>query len=286
MIYSYREQEVGAYFAVSSDYLREKEQLADIKNLISIHWNRCKVPIPLTVDGVAIQLQPGDLTTTTYAQHVVLPRSEAELTTFTFNREFYCINDHDHEVSCNGIIFFGTQKSPIVSVSEEEKRKFDMLFEVFTDEFSTRDNTQGEMLRILLKRLIIKTTRLAKLQLIEEPLPDSQIDTIRKFNLLVDKYFKEKRQVSEYAEMLFKSPKTLSNLFAKYNHKTPLQIIHERLILEAKRLLIYTDKSAKEIAHELGFEDTGVFHKLFKKVTASTPQQFKVIQKGELTVTD
>ena len=81
--------------------------------------------------------------------------------------------------------------------------------------------------------------------------------------------------MNEYAEMLFKSPKTLSNLFAKYNYKTPLQIIHERIALEGKRQLLYTDKTAKEIAHDLGFEDAGSFHKLFKKVIGQTPNDFK-----------
>lgn len=280
MIYSYKEQSVGAYFAVSTDYLKEKDQLADYKNLISIHWNRSQAPIPILIDGVLLSLAPEQLTTTTFAQHLVMPDSDAELVTFTFNREFYCINDHDHEVSCNGIIFFGTLKSPVVSLSEEEVKKFDMLFYVFSDEFYTRDQTQGEMLRILLKRLIIKTTRLAKKQLVHEPISDNQIDIVRKYNLLVDQHFKEKRQVADYAELLFKSPKTLSNLFAKYNQKTPLQIIRERLVLEAKRQLIYTDKSVKEIAFDLGFDETGAFHKLFKKVTDTTPQQFKASQKA------
>lgn len=279
MIYSYKEKEVGAYFAISTDYSREKPQLDDFKNLICIHWNRGEIDIPIIVDGVDMILQPQELTTTTFAQGVTFPKKESQLTTFTFNREFYCINDHDHEVSCNGIIFFGTEKSPIVSINKEEKKKFEMLFDVFLEECTTRDNIQGEMLRILLKRLIIKTTRLAKAQLINSEIPDSQVDTIRKFNVLVDMHFKEKRQVADYADLLFKSPKTLSNLFAKYNQKTPLQIIHERLILEAKRQLIYTDKSVKEIAHELGFSDSGVFHKLFKKITNSTPQQFKSLQK-------
>jgi len=94
-------------------------------------------------------------------------------------------------------------------------------------------------------------------------------------------HFKEKRQVNDYAELLFKSPKTLSNLFAKYNQKTPLQIIHERVVLEAKRLLLYTDKTAKEIAYDLGFEEIASFHKLFKKVTGYTPQKFKIEMKSE-----
>jgi len=131
------------------------------------------------------------------------------------------------------------------------------------------------MLVMLLKRLIIKTTRLAKEQLLPSVLKESQIDLVRKFNVLVDRNFKSKKTVGEYADLLFKSPKTLSNLFAKYNQKTPLQFIHERTVLEAKRLLMHTDKTFREIAFDLGFEDVGTFHKLFKKTTQKTPQHFK-----------
>ena len=80
---------------------------------------------------------------------------------------------------------------------------------------------------------------------------ESQIDLVRKFNVLVDRNFKSKKTVGEYADLLFKSPKTLSNLFAKHNQKTPLQIIHERTVLKAKRLFMHTDKSFKEIAFDL-----------------------------------
>ena len=93
---------------------------------------------------------------------------------------------------------------------------------------------------------------------------------IRKYNFLVESHYKKEHQVSFYARELCKSPKTLSNLFALYNHKSPLQIIQERLVQEAKRLFFYTDKSAKEIAYELGFEDAGHFSKFFKRVSGQS----------------
>ncbi|MGY0041525.1 helix-turn-helix domain-containing protein [Pedobacter sp. NJ-S-72] len=78
-----------------------------------------------------------------------------------------------------------------------------------------------------------------------------------------------------YAELLNRSPKTLSNLFAIYNHKSPLAVIQERIVLEAKRLLIYTDKSAKEIAYDLGFDDAAYFSNFFKKHNAFSPSDFR-----------
>jgi AraC-like DNA-binding protein len=97
------------------------------------------------------------------------------------------------------------------------------------------------------------------------------------YNFLVEQNFRRQHQVKFYAGQLNRSPKTLSNLFALYNHKSPLMIIQERIIQEAKRLLIYTDKTAKEIAYYLGFEDAGHFGKFFKKRTGQTPSEFKSI---------
>ena len=68
---------------------------------------------------------------------------------------------------------------------------------------------------MLLKRLIIICTTLAKEQYILKKLQYDQVKIIRKFNVLVDSHYKTKRKVSDYAELLFKSPKTLSNLFAQ-----------------------------------------------------------------------
>ncbi len=275
MIYTYKGQKLNSLFVLSTHFQQERESLNE-QRLIHIIWNRTKEPVTFLKDDLPLTLETNQITTSTFLQKLKFEKKSVPLTAFSFNREFYCIQDHDQEVSCNGIIFFGTQTPPIISLDQNEVKKFDVLLDVFIDEFTTRDNIQGEMLVMLLKRLIIKATRLAKEQLIPSELKESQIDTIRKFNVLVDLHFKSKKQVSDYAELLFKSPKTLANLFAKYSDKSPLQIIHERVVLEAKRLLMYTDKTSKEIAFELGFEEAATFHKLFKKVTKQTPQQFKV----------
>ena len=265
MVHTYKESDIGSFFGFSTDYIHEHEYFSDYDNLINIHWNRSGLPIGLEADGEPLLLGPGQLCTTTYLNKVRFTSNEGQLTTFAFNRPFYCIIDHDHEVSCNGILFFGNQRPPVVTLSDSEIPKFEMIHEVMMDEYQTRDRVQGEMLRVLLKRLIIKTTRLAKDQLLPREIDDEQVDVIRKFKVLVDVHFREYHQVSDYADLLFKSPKTLSNLFKQLNQQTPLQIIHERIVLEAKRKLIYTDKSVKEVAIDLGFNDLGSFHRLFKR---------------------
>jgi AraC-like DNA-binding protein len=184
--------------------------------------------------------------------------------------------DHDKEVSCVGFLFYGAPESFFVRLQPDDERKISLLFQVFVDEFGTVDPIQVEMLRMLLKRLIILVTRLAKEQFLDPvALPETQFDVVRQFNLLVENHYRHKHRVADYADLLNRSPKTLSNLFALYNQKSPLQVIHDRIILEAKRLLLYTDKNSKEIAYELGFEEVAHFGRFFKKNVGVPPGEFK-----------
>jgi AraC family transcriptional activator of pobA len=199
-----------------------------------------------------------------------------DIVAWQFNRDFYCIIDHDKEVSCVGFIFYGASAVMFIQLDEKELQQFTNLLSTFRDEMESSDDIQAAMLRTLLVRLIIKITRLGKKQYLNQALQeDNKVDLIRQFNMLVENHYRAQHQVQFYAQELNKSPKTLSNLFSLYNSKSPLQIIQERLILEAKRQFHYTDKSAKEIAGELGFEDAAHFSRFFKNQTDISPSDFK-----------
>jgi len=102
-----------------------------------------------------------------------------------------------------------------------------------------------------------------------------QFETIRKFYVLVDTYFKEKKQVQEYADMLNKSPKTLANILSAYQQPSAIRIIHNRIQAEARRLLLYTAKSSKEIALMLGFEDQAAFSRFFKNAAGLSATEYR-----------
>ena len=232
-----------------------------------------KSPIKVIVDGVPLTLEAHQILSLTAIQYFQFVEGH-DVIVYQFNREFYCIKDHDKEVGCAGLLFFGNEHIPIISLNASERQKFSVLHEVFLDELETTDTIQAEMLRMLMARFIIKTTRLLKSNPEESKPLKSKNDTLRHFNFLVETHYKEEHSVAFYAEKLNKSPKTLSNSFAKYN-KSPLQIIHDRLVLETKRQLLYTDKSSKEIAYDIGFDDASHLSRLFKKQTSLTPSEFK-----------
>ena len=224
------------------------------------------------VDNLPLQLQPDSMLVLTPDNYLKTFEPSDNLV-YQFNRDFYCIKDHDREVSCVGLLFYGNDSAPVIDLPAKEISKLDLLHQVFLDELDTIDTIQAEMLRMLTARLIITATRLIKQQGNIE-ITDKQSDLLRNFNVLVETYFRTEHSVGFYAEKLFKSPKTLSNTFSKYN-KSPLQIIHDRIILEAKRLLIYSDKTTKEIAYELGFDDASHLSRMFKKHTDLSPTLFK-----------
>ncbi len=239
----------------------------------TIAWN----PGPaqtVTIDGTEYEFPPNSLLTLLFDQSFSFERS-ADIVAWQFNREFYCIIDHDSEVSCVGFLF-GSTDHLFIRLDKHAQQKLQLLLDIFIEEFKTTDNIQNEMLLVLLKRLIIYVTRLARSEYVPvKKVQDERFHVIRKFNLLVEANFRAEHSVSFYAQQLYKSPKTLSNLFAIYNHKTPSQVIQERILIEAKRLLTYTDKSVTQITFDLGFEDVSYFSNFFKKHTRSSPLDFR-----------
>jgi AraC family transcriptional regulator, transcriptional activator of pobA len=235
--------------------------------------------LEIQVDDVYYNLSPNELIfLTDYSQYKIISLGETRL--LKFNKSFYCVVDHDSEVGCKGLLFLGKIKMPILTLDESQEHKLNGLWSVFIMEIASKDNLQEEMLQMLLKRFLILCTRIYKQQNLPEA-TTSATDIVRQYYYLVDQQFKTAHAVSYYAEVLNKSPKTLSNLFAIAKIPTPLEIIHERLHLEAIKQLKYTNRSIKEIAFDLGFEDFTSFSRFFKNksgIAASVYRENSIFQ--------
>lgn len=95
------------------------------------------------------------------------------------------------------------------------------------------------------------------------------------FRMMLEHHYKEMHTVKQYADRLNVSAKTLTNSVAESSHSTPLKIINDRIMLEAKRLLYYSDMKVKEIGYCLGFDDPSYFVKFFKRTTGKLPAEFR-----------
>lgn len=95
------------------------------------------------------------------------------------------------------------------------------------------------------------------------------------FQQLVDQHFREIHSVGSYLNKMSISEKRLASLSKTHMGISPLQVIHRRILLEAKRLLVIGDKAHKEIAFELGFDSPASFSAFVKKKTGLTASEIQ-----------
>ena len=194
-----------------------------------------------------------------------------------YNRDFYCIQLHDAEVACDGLLFNNIANMPMTIVEKEEEAFIQYIFTQMKTEFDLGDASQEEMIRTYLKQLFIKSVRLWKQQHLEQMLSNhnKELEFFRSFTRLVDAHYKQKHSVSDYADLLSMASKTITHKFKRLNLLQPNEIIKNRLMLEAKRLLVHTSMTAKEIAYELGYEDPAYFSRQFITKTGESPSGFR-----------
>ncbi|RZK12762.1 MAG: helix-turn-helix domain-containing protein [Flavobacterium sp.] len=211
-------------------------------------------------------------------QHLEIKKSGIEEGYFVFyNRDFYCIQIHDEEVACDGLLFNNIHNMPMVLLQSDEIPFFTSIFGQMSDEFGLEDTSREEMIRTYLKQLFIKSARLWKKQNLNTALvqQNNDLEFFRKFTMLIEEHYKQKHNVSDYAELLYMAPKTITHRFKRLNLPQPNDVIKNRIVLEAKRLLAHTKLTSKEIAYMLGYEDPAYFSRLFVQKTGETPTGFR-----------
>lgn len=243
------------------------------RNGLSIIWNKGK-PAHFNIDKQSITIDNDSIIFIT-EHHQIESFYFERINLIQFNRNFYCLENQDEEIGCKGMLFYGATSIPKISIPESKKEQFDSIWNSFLLEIKEDDNFTLDILQTLLKRFLVLSVREYKNFHLNIPADKSSLVLIREFNYLVEKNFKKLHKVSDYASLLNKSPKTLSNLFTKHIDKTPLQIINDRKMLEAKRLLTYTTIPIQEIASEMNFNDLQAFSHFFKSREGISPTLYR-----------
>jgi len=92
---------------------------------------------------------------------------------------------------------------------------------------------------------------------------------------LVEQHYKSERKCDFYSESMAMTNKRLNQISKQSLGKTVTSLVHERIVLEARRELLFSLKTVKTIAHELGFEDPSYFGRFFLKQTGESPLEFR-----------
>jgi len=193
-----------------------------------------------------------------------------------YSRDFYCVEINDSEVACHGILYNNVYEIPAIPLDKDELDAIESIFNNIQYETENADAANEEMLQLLLKQLIIKGTRIWKIKHhLNDNASNQELDFVRKFSQLVERHYKTMHTISEYADLLLVTPKNLNKKITQFGYQSPKQIIMERILLEAKRLLAHSVLTVKEIGYDLGYEDDAYFVRIFTKQCGLSPLQFR-----------
>ncbi|MEP7142618.1 MAG: AraC family transcriptional regulator [Ferruginibacter sp.] len=170
--------------------------------------------------------------------------------------------------------FSGMVQDQVLAVPPEEQDRLKQLFELIISEVSSEGEFSNDMIRSALIQLFVLTSRKVKGQLTRQ-VSDYNSIVLRNFRKMIELHYKNKKLTKEYAAMLYITPNYLNALSKDVMGRPAGELIRDRVILEAKRLLVNAGISISEISNELDFTDNSYFTKFFKKYTGITPEAFR-----------
>ena len=159
-----------------------------------------------------------------------------------------------------------------IDIPQKQREPFHALLDLLANRYYEQQSSAA-LLRSLLQTLLyfcadIKRNRQKK----SHPQPDTRLPKIRR---LIETHYKEVYDAETYAEKLSLTPQHLNRILKQHTGKTLSRLLKERGVLEAKRELIFTDKTVDAIGESLGFFDSSNFSKYFKSETSLSPSAFR-----------
>jgi len=208
--------------------------------------------------------------------HQVITDPGAKGILILFTPEFLQKNSIREDFISNLKLFRESDETPPLPLSESVSLRLMTFTDAMNKAFESSDELKFEIIGAYLKLFLIECNGLCVLT------PDTNTQNIevgralvQRFKELVEEHFTEWHQVKDYAKELNISPGYLNEVISSAIHNPAKEYIQNRLVLETKRLSVFTNKSIKEIGYELGFDDPSHFSKFFKTFTGNSIQEFK-----------
>lgn len=230
-----------------------------------------------TVDFIPVQMHPESiLFLKKDAVHQFDTHTAFDGYAILFTENFFCSNQDDfHYLQSGSILFndlFGLSKIAL----ENDSAAFKTVFAQMQHELlNIKDDYQEPLLRMLLRQLLYLAERNKKRQGPISTKKDLNFDYVLKFKNFIDEQFVSQKQVSYYAQLCNITEKRLNTATTAILGKAPKILISDRVMLEAKRLLVHGNDSVKEVGFSLGFDEPTNFIKYFKKHSGITPLEFR-----------
>lgn len=170
--------------------------------------------------------------------------------------------------------FSGIAREQVITIPPAGRLKIVQILNDIVAESHHTGEWKDDFIRTALLQLFIQVNRYIK----KDPSAKGNNYNyllLRNFQRLIEQYYKEKKLTREYAALLYVTPNHLNALSKDVSGRPAGELIRDRVLLEAKRLLILDRITVSEIASELGFADNSYFSKFFKKYEGVTPEVFR-----------
>ena len=193
-----------------------------------------------------------------------------------FSRDFYYLNLQNRDLLFDMPFFNNNSRHPALELPPADRPVLIDLIHRIREEAESSNSFKEELLRSYLNVLLIQCQRIFNTQQDSSPASGrGSGGTFREFRVLLENNFTKLHQVADYADLLAITPSHLNESCKKASGQTASEMIHDRIILEAKRLLLHSELNAKEIGYFLNFDDPSYFNRFFKKKTGQQPGAFR-----------
>lgn len=174
---------------------------------------------------------------------------------------------------------------PLVLTVDKAAMQTGALAEQLVREYSHHQPLRGAMLHALTNVLLLTVMRQARQARADDERPPGRREQLlANFQALLEQHYREHRPLPDYAAQLGVTSAQLSRVCRALAGATPLQLAHRRLLLEARRALVYTAMSVAEISDYLGFSEPAYFTRFFTRRCGQAPREFRKQQQQAATV--
>ncbi|WP_428328900.1 AraC family transcriptional regulator [Mucilaginibacter sp.] len=170
--------------------------------------------------------------------------------------------------------FSGDVKDAVIDLPVEIHQPIHAIFEAIIKEWENNASQNADMLRILMLQVFITINRLSTGSGNKGPASYNQT-LLKSFQKLIEIHYTKLKLPKDYAELLYITPNHLNAICKDLLGMQAGELIRNRTILEAKRLLTNQQLNILQIAMELNFNDNSYFTKFFKKAEGITPEEFR-----------
>lgn len=227
-----------------------------------------------SIDFKTFEIKPNAIFFVSPGQvHALRVSPDVEGYVISFNKDFFHLNNTQTRLDFP--FFHSISNAPVVYLSSDKEPKISQTWDDLYEEYQLSHSSTVKMLKALFEVLLIRISRVYTQQPIHQETTVYLTTQLRTLESLIDTHFKTQKLLSDYANLMHVTPKHLNSICKKGLNKTVTNLIHERLLIEAKRLLLFTTNSITDITFELGFTDKSYFMRFFKKHTGVTADTFR-----------